>query len=76
MYAGRDITELSMMPKDKWTDEELTYFHHGLQQMTPYLNIEGTSIRKKIVEEIQKRGGLNDAFAGETDVLMIKEKLE
>jgi hypothetical protein len=58
MYVGRDITELTMVNKQKWTDEELAYFHHSLQQMTPYLNSEGVSMRKGIVKEIENRGGL------------------
>jgi hypothetical protein len=58
MYEGRDITELSMMAKADWNDTELAYFHHALQQMTPYLNSEGQSIHKQIVEEIEHRGGL------------------
>lgn len=58
MYVGRDMTELTMVPKQQWTDEELAFFHHSLQQMTPYLNSEGTSIRNGIVKEIESRGGL------------------
>ncbi|MCM3764824.1 hypothetical protein [Neobacillus niacini] len=59
MYEGRDMTELSMMAKSDWNDSELFFFHHALQQMTPYLNSEGQSIHRQIVEEIQNRGGLN-----------------
>ncbi len=58
MYVGRDITELAMMDKSEWKDSELAYFHHSLQQMTQYLNVEGVSIHKKIIEEIENRGGL------------------
>ncbi|MGO4889832.1 cytosolic protein [Anaerobacillus sp. MEB173] len=58
MYDGRDMTELSMMPKSEWSDKELSYFHHGLQQMTPYLNSEGVTIHREIIEEIEARGGL------------------
>jgi len=32
---------LSMISKKEWKDDELTYFHHSLQQITPYLNEEG-----------------------------------
>lgn len=60
MYEGRDMTELSMMAKSDWNDAELFFFHHALQQMTPYLNSEGQSIHRQIVEEIQNRGGLNN----------------
>jgi len=58
MYVGRDMTELSMLPKDKWKKTELQYFHHSLQQMVPYLNTEGQTIHRQIIEEIEKRGGL------------------
>jgi hypothetical protein len=59
MYVGRDMTELSMMSIDQWTDKELAYFHHGLQQMTPYLNVEGVTIHREIIQEIEARGGLH-----------------
>ncbi|RLQ92373.1 hypothetical protein [Falsibacillus albus] len=58
MYVGRDMTELSMLSKKDWKESELEYFHHSLQQMVPYLNAEGQSIHKQIIEEIESRGGL------------------
>jgi hypothetical protein len=58
MYVGRDMTELSMTKKTDWKDEELGFFHHSLQQMTPYLNEEGTTIHREIIKEIEARGGL------------------
>ncbi|KAB7664857.1 hypothetical protein [Bacillus sp. B1-b2] len=58
MYVGRDMTELSMLTKGDWRESELAYFHHSLQQMTPYLNVEGQSIHREIIQEIEKRGGL------------------
>ncbi|WP_462409925.1 hypothetical protein [Neobacillus sp. Marseille-QA0830] len=58
MYVGRDITELSMMAKSKWHESELAFFHHAMQQMTPYLNSEGQSIHRQIIEEIEARGGM------------------
>lgn len=58
MYVGRDMTELSMIPKNEWKKEELAYFHHSLQQMMPYLNVEGHTIHKEIIKEIEARGGL------------------
>jgi hypothetical protein len=58
MYNGRDMTELSMMSIYDWEDHELAYFHHSLQQMTPYLNSEGQTIHREIIEEIESRGGL------------------
>lgn len=58
MYIGRDMTELSMTPKNEWNKEELAYFHHSLQQMLPYLNVEGQTMYKEIIMEIEGRGGL------------------
>ncbi|SFC85053.1 hypothetical protein ACN6MY_06170 [Peribacillus sp. B-H-3] len=66
MYVGRDMTELSLLPKSDWEKSELAYFHHSLQQMVPYLNQEGQSIHKEIVEEIEKRGGLQRSEADYT----------
>lgn len=58
MYIGRDMTELTMMSKGDWRNEELAYYHHSLQQMVPYLNSEGQTIHREIVKEIERRGGL------------------
>jgi hypothetical protein len=58
MYIGRDMTELSMMSKEDWKNDELAFFHHSLQQMVPYLNSEGQTIHREIVKEIERRGGL------------------
>ncbi|WP_102273185.1 hypothetical protein [Cytobacillus massiliigabonensis] len=60
MYNGRDMTELSMMSKMDWKNDELAFFHHSFQQIVPYLNAEGQAIQKEIVEEIQNRGGLKN----------------
>lgn len=59
MYVGRDMTELSMTPRNEWQDKELAFFHHSLQQMVPYLNSEGQTIHKEIIKEIERRGGLH-----------------
>ncbi|WP_027410692.1 hypothetical protein [Anoxybacteroides tepidamans] len=59
MYVGRDMTELSMIPKSKWKDSELAFFHHSFQQIAPYLNAEGQTIHREIIEEIEARGGFN-----------------
>ncbi|MGG3914037.1 hypothetical protein [Bacillus sp. es.034] len=64
MYVGRDMTELSMIPKDEWKKSELAFFHHSLQQIVPYLNAEGQSIHREIIEEIENRGGMK---RGEAD---------
>ncbi|XJZ27928.1 hypothetical protein ACF5W4_03615 [Bacillota bacterium Lsc_1132] len=58
MYVGRDMTELSMLPKSEWDNSELAFFHHSLQQIAPYLNVEGQTIHREIIEEIENRGGL------------------
>ncbi|MBI0579422.1 hypothetical protein IEC97_18775 [Neobacillus cucumis] len=58
MYNGRDMTELSMMSIKEWDDQELSFFQHSLQQMVPYLNSEGQTIHREIIEEIMDRGGL------------------
>ncbi|MED4156298.1 hypothetical protein [Priestia aryabhattai] len=58
MYRGRDMTNLSMISKKEWKDNELAYFHHSFQQITPYLNEEGQKIHRQIIEEIESRGGL------------------
>lgn len=66
MYVGRDMTELSMIEKTKWKNSELAFFHHSLQQMTPYLNAEGQSIHQEIIKEIENRGGLQRTEADYT----------
>jgi hypothetical protein len=66
MYVGRDMTELSMMPKSEWKKSELAFFHHSLQQIMPYLNAEGQTIHREIVEEIERRGGLKRTEADYT----------
>lgn len=58
MYVGRDMTELSMMPKSEWDKSELAFFHHSFQQIAPYLNNEGVTIHQEIIKEIENRGGL------------------
>lgn len=66
MYVGRDLTQLSMMPKAKWEKNELAFFHHSFQQITPYLNSEGVMIHREIIKEIENRGGLNRMEADHT----------
>jgi hypothetical protein len=58
LYIGRDMTELSMMSKSDWQNSELKFFHCSFQQILPYLNAEGQSIYREIIEEIYDRGGL------------------
>lgn len=68
MYVGRDMTELTMVSKKTWTDEELAHFHYSLQQMTPYLNVEGVTIHREIIEEIEARGGIKSQETWENSV--------
>jgi hypothetical protein len=58
VYDGRDLTELEGISPHMWTDEELAFFHHGMQQLSAYLNIQGNSRHKQILKEIERRGGL------------------
>jgi hypothetical protein len=55
MYDGRDMTELSMMSKTDWDTNELEFFHHSFQQILPYLNAEGQSLYREVLEEIYNR---------------------
>ena len=55
MYDGRDMTELSMMSKTDWEENELNFYHHSFQQILPYLNAEGQSIYREVLEEIYNR---------------------
>ncbi|WEG12273.1 hypothetical protein PU629_19595 [Pullulanibacillus sp. KACC 23026] len=55
MYVGRDLMALTMVPKSEWTVDELAHFNHCFQQITPYLNSQGVSLRNEIVEEIESR---------------------
>ncbi|MCG3083897.1 cytosolic protein [Anoxybacillus sp. LAT_35] len=58
MYIGRDLTALQMISKREWKDSELAFFHHVFQQVTPYLNAEGQTLHREMIEEIEARGGL------------------
>jgi hypothetical protein len=51
----RDFTELTMMSKAKWNNEELNYFQHALSQLLPYVNPEGLSILHEINKEMHTR---------------------
>lgn len=59
MYIGRDLTHLQMISKREWKDSELAFFHHVFQQVTPYLNAEGQTLHREMIEEIEARGGLH-----------------
>ncbi|WP_163970894.1 hypothetical protein [Oceanobacillus halotolerans] len=51
----RDFTELSMMSKTEWDDNELMYFQHALSQLLPYVNSEGLTILHEINDEMHSR---------------------
>ena len=51
----RDFTELSMMSKEKWSNEELQYYQHALSQILPYINSEGLTILHEINKELHSR---------------------
>ncbi|TDQ33746.1 hypothetical protein [Aureibacillus halotolerans] len=55
MYSGRDFSELFMISKRQWSDEELRYSHTACQQMLPYLNVEGLSLYKQLIKEQLER---------------------
>ncbi|MFQ3546252.1 cytosolic protein [Halobacillus rhizosphaerae] len=59
MYVGRDMSELTMEPKQAWQEKELGYFHYALSQAAPYLNQEGVAMLREINKEIERRGGLH-----------------
>jgi hypothetical protein len=73
MYVGRDMTALSMIPKSEWHESELAFFHHSLQQIMPYLNMEGHTIHREIIEEIEVRGGLGNKEATWTDGTKVQD---
>ena len=55
MYDGRDMTELSMMSKTDWEENELDFYHHSFQQILPYLNAEGQTLYREVLEEKYNR---------------------
>ena len=55
MYDGRDMTELSMMSKVDWEESELDFYHHSFQQILPYLNAEGQTLYREVLEEKYNR---------------------
>lgn len=55
MSIVRDMTELSMISMTDWNDTEIQHFHHSFQQILPYLNAEGQTLYREIIEEIERR---------------------
>ncbi|WP_187695475.1 hypothetical protein [Oceanobacillus piezotolerans] len=51
----RDFSELSMMSKTQWKEDELQYYQQALSQVLPYINAEGLSILHEINEELHQR---------------------
>jgi hypothetical protein len=58
VYYGRTFDELSMVPLSQWTMEELTYHHFVMSQLSPLMNVQGTSLHHDLIREIEQRGGL------------------
>ncbi|CEH28902.1 hypothetical protein AM501_27060 [Aneurinibacillus migulanus] len=58
MYVGRKLDELSDMPIAEWEMKELLYHHDMMSEMAPFLNTQGISYHHKIIEEVEKRGGV------------------
>ncbi|MBL5768655.1 hypothetical protein HV436_14590 [Bacillus sporothermodurans] len=49
------MTELSMISMADWNNSEIEHFHHSFQQILPYLNAEGQTIYREIIEEMERR---------------------
>ncbi|WP_339229117.1 hypothetical protein NSQ77_04650 [Oceanobacillus sp. FSL K6-2867] len=62
MHTPRDFTELSMISKTRWQDEELQFFQHALSQILPYINAEGLTILHEINKEIYNRAEKQDSL--------------
>lgn len=60
MYVGRDLMELTMISKEEWKNEELAYFARCFQQVTPFLNSQGVTLRNEITEAIESRDDFRD----------------
>ncbi|WP_059105826.1 hypothetical protein [Shouchella shacheensis] len=59
MYVGRSLDELEGVAPEDWSDKELAFFHHGMSQLTAYLNEQGNAKHNLIIKEIEERGGLH-----------------
>ncbi|GIN88275.1 hypothetical protein J6TS2_46610 [Heyndrickxia sporothermodurans] len=55
MSTVRDMTELAMISIYDWNNTEIEHFHHSFQQILPYLNAEGQTLYREIIEEIERR---------------------
>jgi hypothetical protein len=56
MYIGRELSELTMTPLDRWELNELLYYHHIFSQLAAYLSTEGSSLHVKVIHELESRG--------------------
>ncbi|QRG68513.1 hypothetical protein [Brevibacillus choshinensis] len=56
MYIGRELSELTMLPLDRWELNELMYHHHIFSQLAAYLSTEGASLHVKVIRELESRG--------------------
>ncbi|RXT04863.1 hypothetical protein [Ammoniphilus sp. CFH 90114] len=60
MFEERYMGELEDVPLKDWTLTELAFHHHVMAQMGGFLNTEGVSFHHTIINEIERRGGLQD----------------
>ncbi|MBN6187901.1 hypothetical protein JQN58_13445 [Aneurinibacillus sp. BA2021] len=58
MYVGRRLDELNDVPLGQWEIRELLYHHTMMSEAAAFLNAQGVSYHHKIIEEIEKRGGI------------------
>ena len=58
MYVGRSLEQLSQVAYENWTIEELAYHQNTMRALPGCLNQNGEDILRKIIAEIESRGGL------------------
>lgn len=51
----RRIHELDQVDLSAWTSEELHYHQRVMNDLSPWLNAQGTAMLGQIIQEIQKR---------------------
>lgn len=61
MNTERNMSELEDTPVTEWTLNELAFHHDTMSQLAGFLNTEGVSFHHSIINEIERRGGLNRA---------------
>ncbi|MFB7815961.1 hypothetical protein [Paenibacillus chitinolyticus] len=51
----RHLHELSSLDASAWDEEELSYHHSVMSELSPWLNAQGTAIHAQVIREIEKR---------------------